>query len=236
MFSVPGGADVMRPERGAVKGCLLAALGAISVQICSSVRRRINRFRLVLAPHSAYLEFMVVGNVGGVIAATLKFLLQCVLSYAGRLGIRQARVSLLQHEGIRLRRRENGRGREKTAAAAQNGGARISRVLRRNKALAHSTTTDLPRQGMDQPGESEQCRDAKGAGDEECGQHDSTLNVTKCIVSLARSCGLGIGVNDNKLLRYRGQLGLQQRATGPQRPFGADGREDGADSIRCSRR
>ncbi|WP_321909032.1 MULTISPECIES: hypothetical protein [unclassified Paraburkholderia] len=106
-----------------------------------------------------------------------------------------------------MNRREAGK---KLTAAAQDGGARISRALRRNKALAHSTIADLPGDGIDQPCEPEQCRNAEGAGDEECGQHDSALNVTKCIVSLARSCGLGIRVNDNKLLRYRKELSPQR--------------------------
>ncbi|WP_176928930.1 hypothetical protein [Paraburkholderia lycopersici] len=43
---------------------------------------------------------------------------------------------------------------------------------------------DLPGVGIDQSRESEQGHDAEGAGDEKCGQHKSTLNVTKCIVSL----------------------------------------------------
>ena len=113
------------------------------------------------------------------------------------------------------------RRREKPKTTAQNGGARISRALRRNKVLAHSTIADLPGQRIDQPRKSEQSRDAEGAGDEECGQHDSALNVTKCIVSLARACGLGIRVNDNKLLRYRKQLSRQESGNGLQRPSGA---------------
>ena len=63
---------------------------------------------------------------------------------------------------------------EKAIAAAQNGGGDVSRVQRRNKSLAHSTIADLPGMGIDQSRESEQSRDPNGAGDEECGQHDTS--------------------------------------------------------------
>jgi hypothetical protein len=66
----------------------------------------------------------------------------------------------------------------KAITAAQNGGGNVSRAQRQYKALAHSTIADLPGMGINQSRESEQSRDPNGAGDEECGQHDTSQPKT----------------------------------------------------------
>lgn len=150
-----------------------------------------------------------------------------------RKGVQKVGISCRAKAGVRqrlpVREREKRDGHRDDGEAAR-AVARESEAAKPDDSArsAKSAVADPPGMRVDQSCETEQCRDAERASNEERSQHNAhqTLNVTKCIVSLARLCEMDMRENDNIVLRYRKavRFGLRHTEGGNARLAGLPGR------------